>query len=135
MTKFQAIEFIGIVPIHINMKYLPKSKERLIGSTIQFIQRNILDDESISKHEITDLISLGKIVFLIDNVKTNDSNHTKWIKKFIETYSNNRFILTIKEEFFQSLDVKHISDYGTTFKERYIYNIWENHRFRRIYSF
>ena len=113
-------EIRGIVPIHINMKYLPKSKDRLIDSTIQFIQRNILDYEAISKHEITDLISLGKMVFLIDNVKTSDSNHTKWIKKFIETYSNNRFILTIEEEFFQSLDVKQIPDYGTTFKEIYI---------------
>lgn len=113
-------EIRGIVPIHINMKYLPKSKDRLIDSTIQFIQRNILDYEAISKHEITDLISLGKMVFLIDNVKTSDSNHTKWIKKFIETYSNNRFILTIEEEFFQSLDVKQIPNYGTTFKEIYI---------------
>src|SRR5699024_439913 len=38
-------EIRGIVPIHINMKYLPKSKDRLIDSTIQFIQRNILDYE------------------------------------------------------------------------------------------
>lgn len=113
-------EVRGLIPIHINMKYLAKGGDRLLNSAIQFIQNNILDEGAISKKEIKDLIAAGKMVFLIDNVKTNDSNHTKWITKFIETYGNNRFVLTIEEEFFQSLDVKQIPDYGTVFREVYI---------------
>lgn len=110
----------GIVPIYVNMKYLPKGANRLVNSTIQFVQTHILDNEAISKKDIVDILSAGKMVFLIDNVKTEDANHAKWIQEFIGTYKSNRFILTIEEEFFQSLDIKQIPDYGTIFKEVYI---------------
>ena len=47
-------------------------------------------------------------------------NHTLWINKFIEKYNKNRFVITIQEDFFQSLDVKQIPDYGAIFKQIYI---------------
>lgn len=113
-------EVRGVIPIYINLKYLPKGNDKILNSAIHFIQKNILEDDSISKREIIELIEYGKMVFLLDNVKTDNPDHTLWLTKFIEKYNKNRFVLTIQEEFFQSLDVKQIPDYGTVFKEIYI---------------
>lgn len=110
----------GVIPIYINLKYLPKGNDKILNSTIYFIQKNILDDDSISKREIIELVESGKMLFLLDNIETDNSNHTLWISKFIKKYNKNRFVLTIQEEFFQSLDVKQLPDYGTVFKEIYI---------------
>lgn len=110
-----------IIPIYINMKYLQKGDDRLLSSTISFIQNNILENQSISKKQIETLISADKTVFLIDNVNPNNVKHTRWLTKFIRSYSNNRFILTIEEEFFQSLDIKQFPDYGALFKAIYIH--------------
>ncbi|MBD5148135.1 MAG: hypothetical protein HDT19_05065, partial [Oscillibacter sp.] len=109
------------IPIYINMKYLQKGDDRLFSSTASFIQNNILDNLSISKQQIRTLISAGKTVFLIDNVNPNDSKHTRWLKKFISVYNKNRFIFTIEEDFFRSLDIKQIPDYGIPFKAIYIH--------------
>lgn len=113
-------ENYNIYPTYIDMRYLIKGNDRLLSSTIQFLQTNISSDKAISKDDIINLLSLGKMVFLIDNVDINNSNHTRWLKKFIETYSENRFIITVEEEFFQSIDVKAIPDYGVDFKKIYI---------------
>lgn len=113
-------EVKGIIPIYINLKYLPKGNDKILKSVIYFIHDNILDDDSISKTEIMELIESGKILFLFDNVRTDNSNHTLWINKFIEKYNKNRFVITIQEDFFQSLDVKQIPDYGAIFKQIYI---------------
>lgn len=110
----------GILPIYINMKYLPKGSNRILNSAIHFIQENILDEASISKQQIKQILNDGKIVFLIDNIKTSNADHTLWLTKFISEYSPNRFVLTIEEEFFQSIDVKQIPEYGEGFREIYI---------------
>lgn len=109
-----------IIPIYINFKYLFKGKDKILNSAIYFIQNNILENDSISKKEIIELVETGKILFLFDNVNANNSNHTLWITEFVGKYNKNRFILTVQEEFFQSLDVKKLPDYGTVFKEIYI---------------
>lgn len=109
-----------IIPIHIDMKYLTKGNNKILNSTIRFFQDNIIDNASISKQQIKEILDDGGVVFLIDNVNTNDSNHTAWLTKFISEYNRNRFILTLEEEFFQSLDVKEIPDYGKDFKQIYI---------------
>lgn len=113
-------EVRGVVPVYINLKYLPRGKDKILSSTIHFIQNNILESASISRNEILELIEDGKVLFLLDNVKTDNPDHTLWISKFIQKYSKNRFVLTIQEEFFESLDVKQFPDYGTVFKEIYI---------------
>lgn len=110
----------GIIPVYINLKYLPRGNDKILNSAIYFIQNNILEDFSISKREILELIEMGKMLFLFDNVKNDNSDHTLWISKFIEKYKENRFVITMQEDFFQSLDVKQIPDYGTVFKEVYI---------------
>lgn len=113
-------EFRGIIPIYINMNYLPKGNERVLNCAMHFIQENIDEQVSLSKQKIKEILKEGNVVFLLDNVNTKDSDHTIWIYKFINEYGKNRFILTIEEEFFQSLDIKEIPDYGTEFKEIYI---------------
>ena len=65
-------EVKGIIPIYINLKYLPKGNDKILKSVIYFIHDNILDDDSISKTEIMELIESGKILFLFDNVRTDN---------------------------------------------------------------
>lgn len=113
-------ELRGMIPIYVDTNYLPKGNDKILNSAIYFIQNNILDDSSISKKEIIKLIESGKMLFLLDNVKTDNAEHTLVITKFIEKYHGNRFVLTLQEEFFQSLDVKQIPDYGAIFKKVYI---------------
>ena len=108
------------LPIYINMKYLPKGSKKLLNQAIRFISDNTLDETSISKQQIKQLLVEKKIVFLVDNVNINDANHTMWLIEFIKQYGGNRFILTAEEEFFQSLDIKDIPEYGKDFKEIYI---------------
>ena len=113
-------ELRGMIPIYVDTNYLPKGNDKILNSAIYFVQNNILDDSSISKKEIIKLIESGRMLFLLDNVKTDNAEHTLAITKFIEQYHGNRFVLTLQEEFFQSLDVKQIPDYGTLFKKVYI---------------
>lgn len=116
-------EFRGVLPIYINMKYLLRGTDKLLSSAICFVMNNILDEISTNKREIKEMISNGQIVFLIDNVNTNNAEHTILLSKFIKEYSNNRFILTIEEEFFQSIELKQIPNYENCFREIYIQNM------------
>lgn len=111
---------VEMIPIHIDMRYLPKKSDKLTNAAVQFVMRNLCDDATIKKEKIKQLIDDGRMVFLIDNVDIFDANHTFMISKFIEAKGENRFILTTKEEFFQSIDVKKLPDYTRNFKKLYI---------------
>ncbi|MGN6714390.1 metallophosphoesterase [Anaerocolumna jejuensis] len=114
-------ENMGVIPIHIDMRQLPKKSDKLTNATLYFVMNNILDNVNINKSKIRDLISDGKLIFLIDNIDISDGIHTMMLTKFIKDNNKNRFYLTIKEEFFQSLDIKKIPDYGENFKKLYIH--------------
>ena len=103
IDKYSELE---IIPIHIDMRYLPKKSDKLTNAVIYFVMKNMFDDATIRKEKIKELIDSGKIVFLIDNIDISNANHTVLLSKFIKENSGNRFILTTKEEFFQSIDVK-----------------------------
>lgn len=110
----------GIIPVYVDFKYLPKGNDKLLNSTIQFIQKNIADNESISKQKILELLLTGKLLLLFDNVEIDNSRHTSNIVEFTEKYSKNRFIFATQEDFFQSLDIKQIPKYGIDLKTIYI---------------
>lgn len=113
-------EIRAVIPIYIDLKHLPKGSDKLLNAAIHFVQSNVLDDCLISKREIIELVESGRMMFLFDNVDTGNNNHTLWLNKFMKKYGKNRFILTIQEEFFQSLDAKRLPDYGLAFKKIYI---------------
>lgn len=110
----------GIIPVYIDLKYLPKGNDKLLNSTIHFIQKSIIDNDSISKNKIYELLMSGSFLLMLDNVKIDDLRHTSAIKEFIEKYPKNRYILTAQEDFFQSLDIKQIPKYGIDLKTIYI---------------
>lgn len=120
MAYIESYERKSYIPVHIDMKKVPKGSDKLLNSTFHFIINNMLDTTSISKSEIRKMIIDGKILFLIDNVKTSNADHTILISNFIKEYCNNRYILTIEEEFFQAIEIKQIPSYGTYFREIYI---------------
>lgn len=111
---------LQIIPIHIDMRYLPKKTDKLTNAAIYFVMKNMFDDATIRKEKVKELIDSGKIVFLIDNIDISNANHTVLLSKFIKENSGNRFILTTKEEFFQSIDVKKLPEYTKDFKKLYI---------------
>ena len=111
---------LGIIPIHIDMRYLPKKSDKLMNAAIYFVVNNMFEDAFIRKEKVRELITDGKVVFLIDNVDISNVNHNVWLSKFIEEHSENKFIITTKEEFFQSIDVKKLPEYTKDFKKIYI---------------
>ena len=109
-----------IIPIYIDMRNLSKKTDKLTNAAVYFVMKNIFDDATIKKEKVKEIIEKGKAVFLIDNIDISNANHTVWLSKFIEENSRNRFILTTKEEFFQSIDVKKLPEYLKDFKKLYI---------------
>ncbi len=117
IEKYNELE---IIPIHIDMRNLPKKSDKLTNAAIYFVMKNMLDDATIKKEKVKELIRKGKIVFLIDNIDISNANHTVLLSKFIEENGENRFVLTTKEEFFQSIDIKKLPEYIKDFKKLYI---------------
>lgn len=111
-----------IIPIYLDMRHLPKGKNKLINATLYFVMNNVFDDVYISKAQVKELIDNGKFVFLFDNVDISDRNHTIMINEFLKNNSNNKFYFTVNEEFFQSIDIKKIPEYGESFKKLYIHS-------------
>lgn len=110
----------GIIPIYIDMRQLSKKSDRLSTATISFIVNNFPNDKNIKKEKIHEILKNGKCVFLIDNVSVADADEILILSKFIANNNKNRFILTIIEEFFQSIDVKKLPEYAKNFKKIYI---------------
>lgn len=117
IDKYNELE---IIPIYIDMRYLPRKSDKLTNASVYFIMRNMFDDATIRKEKVRELIDSGKVVFLIDDIDISNVNHTVMLSKFIDEKCKNRFILTMKEEFFQSIDVKKLPDYTKDFKKLYI---------------
>lgn len=117
IDKYNELE---IIPVHIDMRNLPKKSDKLTNAAVYFVMKNMFDDATIRKEKVKELIDNGKIVFLIDNIDISNANHTILLSKFIEENSGNRYILTTKEEFFQSIDVKKLPEYTKDFKKLYI---------------
>lgn len=108
------------IPIYFDMRYLPTKKDKLTIATMRFIIDNIPDDININKEKIKEYIDLGKFVFLIDNVDTSEINNIHLLEDFIKDNEKNKFILTLKEEFFQSIDIKKLPDFTKEFKKLHI---------------
>lgn len=102
------------------MRSLPKKGDVLIKSITHFISDYAERDTKISREKVEKLIHNGQCIFLIDNIDVDNSDHTNLINSFIRYYSSNRFVLAIQEDFFESLDVKRLPDYGCEFKKVYI---------------
>lgn len=111
---------LGIIPIYIDMRYLPKKSDKITNAAINFVMTNMFKEATIKKEKVFQLIDNGKVVFLIDNINVSDDYQTQILSKFIEEKKCNRFILTTKEDFFQSLDVKRLPDYTKKFKKVYL---------------
>ncbi|MBS5934003.1 MAG: metallophosphoesterase [Clostridiales bacterium] len=111
----------ALLPIHIDMRQLSKKGDRLLLAAQHFVMNNMFDEADINKAKVNELIELGKIVFLIDNVDISNEDHTNILTKFIEDHKNNRFIMTVKEGFFQSLELKKIPEYGQVFRKIFIH--------------
>lgn len=110
-----------IIPIYIDMRQLPKKDDKLTNATIYFVMNNMFDEANINKAKVKELIKTGKFVFLIDNIDISDDLHTRMLTKFIQDNKENRFFLTVKEEFFQSIDMKRMPEYSEGLKKIYIH--------------
>lgn len=110
----------NIIPIYIDLNYLPKGEDRIYKAIRHFICDNILDNVQIKMDYIKNLLDEGKAILLFDNYSHRENRQTIAIKEFIAQYSLNRVILTQLEEFFQSLDLKEKGELEIEFKNIYI---------------
>lgn len=115
-----------IIPIYIDMRSLPKKGDVIIKSIVHFISDYSMNSTKISKEKIEELINNGKCIFLIDNVDINNDYQTNILNTFLRSHNNNKYILTVQEQFFQALDIKKIPDYGANFEKVFIGSLRKN---------
>lgn len=65
LNKYDELE---IIPVYIDMHCLPKKADKLLNAAIYFIMNSMFDDANIRKEKVKELISKGRVVFLIDNI-------------------------------------------------------------------
>ena len=70
IDKYNELE---IIPVHIDMRNLPKKSDKLTNAAVYFVMKNMFDDATIRKEKVKELIDNGKIVFLIDNIDISNA--------------------------------------------------------------
>ena len=71
IDKYNELE---IIPVHIDMRNLPKKSDKLTNAAVYFVMKNMFDDATIRKEKVKELIDNGKIVFLIDNIDISNAS-------------------------------------------------------------
>lgn len=127
-TILQKIAFSGLrefdksqrVPIYIDLKTLPKGTDRILQACFQFVLRNVSEDYDINKNTIRNLIEKGFVRILVDNVCLKNQNDIIKLQDFIKTYPQCKYVLMVEEEFFQTISLKELPDFGLDFDNIYI---------------
>ena len=99
---------------------LPKGKDRVLVACRNFLFNNMPSEVSISKEQIYNMLSSGRVVCLFDNVNISNTDHLVWIQAFIKEFSNNRFIITAEEKFYQTYTIKELPDFGIAYRSVHI---------------
>lgn len=110
----------GQIPIYIDMLKLSKGKDRILTACQNFIFNNMSPDMPITKEQVRNMLSNGKVIFLFDNVNISNANHIVWIHNFIKDFSNNRFVFAAEEKFYQTYTLKELPDFGVKCKAVYL---------------
>ncbi len=105
-----------LIPIYIDMKKLTKGKDRILIACQNFIFNNVSLDMPITKEQVQNLLTSGKVVCLFDNLNISNVNHITVIKAFTQLYPNNRFIFAAEEKFYQTYSLKELPDFGVRYK-------------------
>ena len=108
------------VPIYIDLKTLPKGTDRILQACFQFVLRNVSEDYDINKNTIRNLIEKGYVQILIDNVCLSNQNDIVKLQDFMKKYPECKYALMLEEEFFQTISLKELPDFGLDFDSIYI---------------
>lgn len=118
---FHAENANGKIPIYIDMMQLNKSKkDRILTACQSFVFRNVSEEMAITKAQVENMLSCGKVICLFDNIKISDPNHILWIQNFTRNYPENRFIFAAEEKFYQTYTLKELPDLGVIYKTVYL---------------
>lgn len=133
IDKYNELE---IIPVHIDMRNLPKKSDKLTNAAVYFVMKNMFDDATIRKEKVKELIDNGKIVFLIDNIDISNANHTVLLSKFIEENSGKElFLEMIKVSFPIALQHVILENVGTPKLEVAIDELMEQKKYKPFEKF
>ncbi len=108
------------IPIYIDMMKLNKGKDRILVACQNFVFNNMSSDMPITKKQIQNMLSNGKVICLFDNVNISKADHLLWINNFTKLFPNNRFIFAAEEKFYQTYTLKELPDFGVKYKAVYL---------------
>lgn len=108
------------IPVYIDMIKLNKGHDRILFACQNFIFNNISSDVPITKNQVRNMLSNGKIICLFDNVNMSSADHIAWIQAFAKAFPNNRFIFAAEQRFYQTYTLKEFPDFGVKYKPVYL---------------
>lgn len=108
------------IPVYIDMMKLNKGQDRVLVACQNFIFNNMSSDVPITKDQVRNMLSNGKIICLFDNINISCADHIVWIQAFTKAYPNNRFIFAAEEKFYQTYTLKELPDFGVEYKSVYL---------------
>lgn len=108
------------IPVYIDMMKLNKGQDRILVACQNFIFNNMSSEMQVSKAQVRNLLTNGKIICLFDNVNISYADHIVWIQAFTKAFPNNRFVFSAEEKFYQTYTLKELPDLGVGYKSVYL---------------
>ncbi|MGG3284398.1 metallophosphoesterase [Paenibacillus solani] len=103
------------IPIIIDFNDIPKGK-----NVFQKAISNFLINYDINDFDVNENLLKGNCILLVDNFNLKNEKNLRKLQEFATTYNLNRFILTMKEDILQTMNVKDIPDLGFEYAIHYI---------------
>lgn len=108
------------IPVYIDMMKLNKGHDRVLIACQNFIFNNMSFDVPVTKNQVQNMLSNGKLICLFDNVNISSADHIAWIQAFTKVFPNNRFIFASEEKFYQTYTLRELPDFGIEYKTVYL---------------
>ena len=108
------------IPIYIDMLKLGKGQDRILTACQNFIFNNMSDEVPITKEQVRNILSNGKVLCLFDNVNISSADHIRWMHSFTKAFPQNRFVFSAEEKFYQTYTLKELPDLGVECKPVYL---------------
>lgn len=108
------------IPIYIDMMKLNKGKDRILLACQNFVFNNMSADVPITKDQVRNMLSNGKVICLFDNVNLSNADHLLWLQNFTNAFPNNRFVFAAEEKFYQTYTLKELPNLGAKYKAMYL---------------
>ena len=114
------------IPVYIDMRNLPSRGDVLLKSAVHFIVDNVEKNTNVNWNKVEKLINEGRCIFLVDNLDISNEKQVDLVREFSQKNNQNRYLITLQEEFFYFFDIKRLSNLGEKFEKIYIHSFRKN---------